>query len=118
MEKIASVTIFLKFYFTNIFLKLAAGDIMEGSSIQTNVVVEGNFSNIERIILSANGNLQRIMSAYYNLPVSVKVVHSTMTNKINSVVYYDREVELIVRDRKFCTAVSKVILTYIEYIKL
>jgi hypothetical protein len=34
----------------------------------------GNFSPLERVLLTANGNLQRIISAYYDAQVSVEVV--------------------------------------------
>jgi hypothetical protein len=33
-----------------------------------------DYTPLERVILTANGNLQRILSAYYDLPVSVEVI--------------------------------------------
>jgi hypothetical protein len=51
------------------------GDIMQGSC-ETSVFISGNFSNIERIVLTANGNLQRIMSAYYGMNRSIPMRQS------------------------------------------
>jgi hypothetical protein len=39
------------------------GDIMGGC--ETHVMLGGSFTPMERVVLTANGNLQRIMSAYY-----------------------------------------------------
>jgi len=50
------------------------GDLMGGC--ETNVVVYGSFTPFERIIITANGNLQRIMSAYYGAPVTVNIIKS------------------------------------------
>ena len=47
-------------------LRYIAGDIMGGC--ETSVSVAGSFSPMERVVLSANGNLQRIMR--YRLRVS------------------------------------------------
>jgi len=47
------------------------GDIM---GMQTDCAITGaDFSPLERILLTANGNVQRIMSAYYHTPVQVRV---------------------------------------------
>ena len=62
---------------------------------ETNVIINGKFSPLERIILTANGNLQRIMSAYYGAPVIVDVIKtSRLENKC-----YDRKVNLLVNDK-------------------
>ena len=46
-------------YLMNDELRYIAGDIMGGC--ETSVSVAGSFSPMERVVLSANGNLQRIM---------------------------------------------------------
>ena len=109
------------------------GDLMGGC--ETNVVVYGSFTPFERIIITANGNLQRIMSAYYGAPVTVNIIKSnpinnislykpkrhlnsnttttsdTTTNTNNDsnnklLCVYDREVNLLMNNQIFCTAKS------------
>ncbi|ORX66486.1 ATP12-domain-containing protein [Linderina pennispora] len=47
------------------------GDVM--SQRETSCMLPAIFKNpVQRIMLMANGNLQRVLSAYYNLPVSVE----------------------------------------------
>lgn len=78
------------------------GDIM--GNFETDIQVCGNFSSLERVVITANGNLQRIMSAYYGAPVTVKI---NKCIKVSADVF-DREVELMVDGRSFCTATGKV----------
>jgi len=84
------------------------GDIMGG--LETHVMVSSgdDFSPMERIVLTANGNLQRIMSAYYGTSVSVEVKRC---EKIEQRLY-DREVDLVIghgsEKKVFCTAVGKI----------
>jgi len=61
---------------------------------------------MERVVLTANGNLQRIMSAYYGSPVTVRVKKCQKVE--NSSMLYDREVDLVSGGRVFCTAVGKI----------
>lgn len=62
------------------------------SSLQTFSVIPNAalFSPLERIVITANGNLQRILSAFHNMPISVAVLKSEYRGK-NS---FDREVYL------------------------
>ena len=87
-----------------------------GSNLETSVEVSSDdFSPFERVVITANGNLQRIMSAYYGAPVSVRIIRC---NEISPRVF-DREVELIVGEKVFCTAVGKVIYkTFFFYTSL
>eukprot|EP00953_Heterococcus_sp_UTEX-ZZ885_P029320 15570-Heterococcus_DN1.PRE.2 len=105
------------------------GDIMEGNS--TGVVVMADFTPLERVVLTANGNLQRIISkrlclqrlaadsiafvslacicyhsSYYNAPVDVAI---DKCEHIGDGVY-DRAVTLSVAGVKFCIAKSIVTL--------
>ena len=90
------------------------GDIMLKDQIgcETDISISSEFSSVERMVLTANGNLQRIMSAYYGSPIKVKVLKSEPILRENIkdrlVVTYDREVELLVNGRKFCNAVTEV----------
>lgn len=86
------------------------GDLM-GTS--TNTTVDGNFVPMERVVLTANGNLQRIMSAYYGATVEVKVLRCDklqVQDKENkaSKEEYDREVDIFVAGKKFCNAKGKI----------
>ena len=80
------------------------GDIMGGC--ETHVMLGGSFTPMERVVLTANGNLQRIMSAYYGSPVTVQVKKCQKVE--NSSMLYDREVDLVSSGRVFCTAVGKI----------
>ena len=80
------------------------GDIMAGT--QTNVTVNGNYSPLERIVITANGNLQRILSAYYGAPVTVVIKKCDKVSKG----LYDREVDLVVNDEVVCTALGQITL--------
>jgi len=83
------------------------GDIMGGSQINTaQAELQLQFSALERILLTANGNLQRIISSFYNAPVTVQIIR----NKRVGDWVYDREVKLIVHSKCFCKATSKVVL--------
>ena len=42
---------------------------------QTEILLSGPFSPLERVVISADGNLQRIMSAYYNAPIQVEILN-------------------------------------------
>ena len=81
------------------------GDIMGGC--ETTVLVGGSFTPMERIVLSANGNLQRVMSAYYGAPVTVIVKRCDRLDVPNKALY-DREVDLVMGGQVFCTAVGRI----------
>jgi chorismate-pyruvate lyase len=53
------------------------------------------FTPIERILLTANGNLQRILSAFFNSTVSVKIIYNNQID-FNE---FDRKVHLQVHDQ-------------------
>jgi len=81
------------------------GDIMGGAEGLGNLALP-EFSALERIVLTANGNLQRIISSYYNSPVSINVIRSVKTGDW----VYDRKVKLVVHSQVFCVASSKVVV--------
>ena len=65
------------------------GDILSARETIVSFPLEEQFNGIERVLLTANGNLQRIMSAYYNSQVTVNIIHSTRISNA-----FDREVIL------------------------
>ena len=69
------------------------------------------FSPLERILLTANGNLQRIVSAYHATSVKVNVIYNVEAP--NSPGVFLRQVTLSLSDNAvpFCRATSKVIVT-------
>ena len=66
-----------------------------------------SFSPLERILLTANGNLQRIVSSYHAKPVQVKVTYNKETSTIG---IFHRQVTLHLNQSEipFCCATSKV----------
>ena len=78
------------------------GDIMGGC--ETHVTVEGSLTPMERVVMTANGNLQRIMSAHYDAPVFVRVLKCDRMNSTT----FGRHVDLVVNDRVFCTAIGTI----------
>ncbi|PVZ98338.1 hypothetical protein BB558_005658 [Smittium angustum] len=71
------------------------------------------FSNpIQRIFLTANGNLQRLLSSYYNLPVSVDILYNQkiLPSDTNPKVTFDRKVNLVCNNKTVCIAESKIYL--------
>ena len=66
------------------------GDIM--SSNETRLVFppqDNYYTPIERILLTANGNLQRILSAYFNATVTVDIIYNNQLDdhKFSRMVY-------------------------------
>jgi len=80
----------------------------------------GFFNPLDRMVLTANGNLQRLVSSYYDSAVSVYVdsctprlsastqsaLSSTQSQSSDVVVVWDRVVHLMVFNQTFCVATS------------
>ncbi|KAJ2554161.1 hypothetical protein EV175_002680 [Coemansia sp. RSA 1933] len=88
------------------------GDVM--SQRETSCMLPAVFKDpVQRVMLMANGNLQRVLSAYYNLPVSVEVLcneaegDSQPGNKTLPIRYY-RDINLICNRTIVCSAQSTV----------
>lgn len=62
------------------------------------------FPPLERVVLAANGNLQRLVSSYYNAAVTVTVLHNSCVRRG----VYERAVRLSVHGATFGIAVSNV----------
>lgn len=64
---------------------------------------------MDRVILTANGNLQRILASYYDAPVSVHVHHCHLRSDHTAAhlpAIWDRVVDLRVLGHVVCTATS------------
>ena len=75
-----------------------------------------SFSPLERILLTANGNLQRIVSSYHAKPVQVKVTYNNETSTIG---IFHRQVTLHLNQSEipFCCATSKVTVNNEEMLR-
>ncbi|KAJ1962189.1 hypothetical protein GGI12_002799 [Dipsacomyces acuminosporus] len=88
------------------------GDVM--SQRETSCMLPAIFKNpVQRIMLMANGNLQRVLSAYYNLPVSVEVLFNEPENPKRLSerllpIRYRRHINLVCNKIVVCTAHSTV----------
>ncbi|KAJ2706866.1 hypothetical protein H4R19_004966 [Coemansia spiralis] len=88
------------------------GDVM--SQRETSCMLPAVFRNpVQRIMLMANGNLQRVLSAYYNLPVSIEVLYSEpeepwSPKSTQLPLRYRRRINLICNRTIVCTAQSTV----------
>ena len=85
------------------------GDIM-GSTLATAPASDGistpldAFTPMQRVVLSANGNLQRLVSSYHDSPVTV----STRYSRRVSPGHFERQVDLFVLGTAFARATSTV----------
>ncbi|KAJ1948093.1 hypothetical protein EC988_005313, partial [Linderina pennispora] len=85
------------------------GDVM--SQRETSCMLPAIFKNpVQRIMLMANGNLQRVLSAYYNLPVSVEVLvnEPEQPEQRTLPIRYCRTINLVCNGIVVCTAQSTV----------
>lgn len=86
------------------------GDIMGQSG--SCPVFARDFSPLKRVVLHANGNLQRLVSSYHNSPVSVTQKYNTRTGNGK----YDRQVTLSVFDQVFGIATSSIEVSRMDLI--
>mmetsp|Transcript_5899 Transcript_5899/g.9180 ORF Transcript_5899/g.9180 Transcript_5899/m.9180 type:complete len:392 (+) Transcript_5899:1063-2238(+) len=77
--------------------------------------IAAGMSRLERVLSTANGNLQRIVSSWTNFPVSVRVCYNTRMSVEGH--KYERQVELICDNKVFGVADSIVTLTEPELIE-
>lgn len=88
------------------------GDVM--SQRETSCMLPAMFKTpIQRIMLMANGNLQRVLSAYYNLPVSVEVLYNEPEDpqclkERTLPTRYCRDINLVCNQVVVCSAQSTV----------
>ncbi|KAJ1921475.1 hypothetical protein IWQ60_006750 [Tieghemiomyces parasiticus] len=83
----------------------------------------------QRVLLWANGNVQRILSAYHNQPLRIHVLrndqvlerakwHLETHQPDANALLLDREVQLLIGDRSMCRAQSKVAISDASYERL
>ncbi|KAI9091723.1 hypothetical protein DFS34DRAFT_634669 [Phlyctochytrium arcticum] len=83
------------------------GDIMSSRKIM--ISLPNHFEPLERVLLTANGNIQRIISAYYNSPVTVQIhKNNLIPSSSQTTTTYARRVTLHVLSHTFCTASSTI----------
>ncbi|CAG8811762.1 8221_t:CDS:2, partial [Cetraspora pellucida] len=101
------------------------GDIMPLR--ETSTLLPNEFSDLERICLTANGNLQRILSSWFNKPVKVQIIkndnvpihYQKLSTNVNAILQkFDREVNLICESKIICNAVSEVLIYDKEIVDL
>jgi hypothetical protein len=74
---------------------------------------------LDRMILTANGNVQRLVSSYYDTPVTLRILYCTLRDESsnetttatdNNPIVWDRHVELSLYDGRhvFCRATSEI----------
>lgn len=87
------------------------GDIMAAAQTGIDIPVHA-FSPLQRLLLTANGNVQRIVGSYYDAPVTVTVLRSERTQLGD----YERHVAMAAFGRHFMTARSSVHLLGAEWV--
>lgn len=102
------------------------GDIMSYSET-TNISQEGElaaFTPLQRIALTANGNLQRILSAFFNSRVAVVIKKNKLVEYLpGKRAVFEREVEIVSYSaegsgRSCCIATSTVTISDLEMMSL
>jgi len=92
---------------SNAGMHAGLGDIMGHAPAGFAPETDRDFSPLQRIILTANGNLQRLVSSYHNSPVHVKKKYNIKTAPGK----YDRQVSLSVFGQEFAVATSTLEIT-------
>ena len=87
------------------------GDIMGGSNFPTASLAK--FSPLQRVVLTANGNLQRLVSSYHDATVDVTIRH----NRLNAPGVYEREVDLTIFGVTFARCTSTVRVDRDDYVR-
>ena len=80
----------------------------------TGLRLPSGFTPKQRLLLTANGNIQRIVSSYFAAPVTVFV---TTNHKRHETPVYDRQVSMLILGKQFLLAKSTVYLTAPEWIR-
>ena len=68
---------------------------MSSQALETRTKLPAEFSPLQRILLTANGNVQRILSAYYNDTVQVRVIWNEARESSPNLNVFDRKVEIV-----------------------
>ena len=84
----------------------------------TENIITGDYTPIERIILTCQGNVQQVLSAFFNSQINVKIInhqnlHSNATTDnqiINHPNSYTRKVKIYAGDEMISVAESEIIV--------
>ncbi|KAL1504865.1 hypothetical protein AB1Y20_008635 [Prymnesium parvum] len=87
------------------------GDLMAPGS--TYLRLPDGFTARERMLLTANGNVERIVSSYHAMPVAAYVISN---HKRHDSPVFDRQVALLMQGRQFMLAKSTVFLTQQDWV--
>jgi len=85
-------------------LKSHFGDIMGAEGSPSAVPALSDFTSLHRLVVTANGNLQRLVSSFHNTSVTVRPVYSRAVGEGR----FEREVVLVCFDVDFAVATSTV----------
>ena len=88
------------------------------SATETFLSLPDTFSPLQRVLLTANGNVQRIISSYYNAPVNVDILYNRKESSAHEKSVFTRSVNIRVKDQICCRAVSTVHIHDEEVLKL
>ncbi|TPX46792.1 hypothetical protein SeLEV6574_g03034 [Synchytrium endobioticum] len=92
------------------------GDLM--SATETFLSLPDLFTPLQRVLLTANGNVQRIISSYYNAPVTVDILLNHKESSTPACTTFKRSVNIIVKNHVCCRAVSTVHIYNVEVLRL
>ena len=94
----------------SIILGISSALANTGLSTRVTVPEPSRFSGFERILLTAQGTLQRVVSAFCDADVTVEVLSNQLMEKSLTCDRYSREVSISVGGEEFCVARSTVTL--------
>ena len=85
------------------------GDIM--SPTVTGMELPDGFTPAQRLLLTANGNVERVVSSFYAEPVTTYVISHHKRAGAATGAVYDRQVAMLTRGRQFMLAKTTVFVT-------
>ncbi|KAF8645806.1 hypothetical protein AX16_007561 [Volvariella volvacea WC 439] len=91
-------------------------DSFNTTSTNVELTCPRDITGIERIMLAATGNLQRILSAFFSRPINIKTIYAHTDPRIapaspSNPIKQSRQVHLVCSDRTVCIATSTVTVT-------
>ncbi|KAF9916567.1 hypothetical protein FBU30_001286 [Linnemannia zychae] len=97
------------------FSSRASNILVSTHNLNTSLSLPDGFTGFERILLTANGNLQRLVSAYFNEVVTVEIVENKQVPRLSTdgpevLARFQREVNLLCNNKIFCNAKSQVLV--------
>ncbi|KAG1818337.1 hypothetical protein EV424DRAFT_1540150 [Suillus variegatus] len=92
------------------------------TSVELSCIPEDT-TGIERIMLAAQGDLQRLMSSFFARPIFIELVYANGSPRLKPAspedpITQSRQVHLVCASRIVCTATSKVTITHPDFERL